>query len=262
MGNINEKNTSLVQERIKRHGKRDVVQQPRVIPKAAPVSLSATLPRSQKKEIRGHTGHEESSTDSTAGGVPQEFSLDTHFVQPARAPVIKLESLGLASTEIEDDVEADTTPETPATSLAPTSSIPSPSSIASQGVPAMVKNITAANPTIAVAGLKAAESTLKKNPGSIIPHADELLSACSTQLDLLFSQHFVSAAGNGNTTEPVRLCKHLIGFVLQVFKNESFSKSVSPETLQNTVEALLNHVQDPQVSCLTTRIAFCSKLLF
>ena len=52
------------------------------------------------------------------------------------------------------------------------------------------------------------------------------------------------------TTEAVRLCKHLIGFVLQIFKSSEFAENVSPAALQSTVVALLTYVQDSKLARL------------
>jgi len=104
-------------------------------------------------------------------------------------------------------------------------------------------------PSTAITALKRAEETFKATPAVLIPRADQVLNSCTAQLELLFRVH-LGDTDLEKVTEAVRLCKHLLGFVLQIFKSEAFSTAASPTSLQSTVVALLKHVQDTKLEKL------------
>lgn len=307
MGAIGDKNTSLVQERIKRHAKKQGA--------AAPAAASSgDGPAAEKKRgpLKGKGGKKKmSASDKFIAGtpeqanVPQQFSLE--FGSDDVAPVLDLDALGLAPTELEDDTElvgedgdggggggaagadqfspppkmpamsaaaafiagagAAAVAAAPASAAASSSSYMSPSPSPQKGFDrqttydmsevnstisefdGVVLKIADMQPTTAIAALKRAEETFKATPDVLIPRADQVLNSCTAQLELLFRVH-LGDADLQKVTEAVRLCKHLLGFVLQIFKSDAFSSAASPTSLQSTVVALLKHVQDNKLEKL------------
>ena len=291
IGAIGDKNTSLVQERIKRHGKKQGAAPAPVA--AASSGRGGSVP---EKKLKGKGAKKKAPQTPEQSNIPQQFSLE--FGSDDSVPVLDLDALGLAPTELEDDTElvgedgaedgaaaeplspapkmpamsaaeafiaGHGAPNTPTVVAAPSYLSPSPSpqkgfvrqttyelpeanSTISE-FDGVVMKIADMLPSTAIAALKRAEETFKATPAVLIPRADQVLNSCTAQLELLFRVH-LGDADLEKVTEAVRLCKHLLGFVLQIFKSDAFSSAASPTSLQSTVVALLKHVQDTKLEKL------------
>ena len=261
MGAIGDKNTSLVQERIKRHGKHKDTQGDAGSSAASKLSVTRRStansgPTRQQKVAKAAAAVVSKQPVVANSNIPQQFSLDLKSSESN--VMVSVDKLGLAPTDFEDleIVDAHAPPEIPANVY------DSPAKVALAAATAVYDDFSSAGaveniiskigdsvPENAITALKLAEDRFKQDPADLVPRADKVLAACTDQLHVLFSTHFDSSDVS-KTTEAVRLCKHLIGFVLQIFKSDAFAENVSPESLQNTVVALLTYVQDSKLERL------------
>lgn len=280
MGELQPKHASLVTERIKRHGSKD---RPFTAPASASDdrgtarAASPTKTNNQRKSIarRSPSGSSvpsvRSSSGSSSGSLKQEFSLNLDaLAQPAHFDATRLE---LAPTDIDfDDTPIDLDlHHSSRHSMSPTEAGRGASleggaalSLASSTdghsdsgggdtdeprgtyVDSIVDNLVSSTPLQAINALKAAEDEFNQDKSFLDVHANAILSACTTQARLLFAVHFQTDDTDA-VALAVRLCKHLLGFVLQAFRNSSVIQNVSKDVLSTMISDLLAHVQSPQV---------------
>eukprot|EP00041_Stephanoeca_diplocostata_P035693 m.1267989 g.1267989 ORF g.1267989 m.1267989 type:complete len:2057 (+) comp24744_c0_seq4:288-6458(+) len=277
MGDLQPKHATLVTERIKRHGSRDrpvtapAAPDDRSTARAASPAKASVLRKSLSR--RSPSGGNADSTRTSSGSVRQEFSLNLDtLAQPAHFDATQLE---LAPTEIDfDDTPIDLDLHHSARqSVSPTEGdrkvsleggveLSMASSTDSHGsggsmqeeprptyVDSIAENLVSSIPLQAINALKAAEDELNQDKAFLDVHANAILSACTTQARLLFAVHFQTDDADA-VALAVRLCKHLLGFVLQAFRNSSVIQNVSREVLSTMISDLLAHVQSPQLAKL------------
>lgn len=255
MGTVSEKTMGMVRERIKRRGtaKTGPTEEVRPVPKA----VSRKSP-AKSLSISGGAKSPERSRP-----VPGHFNLDAELLNlPSRGSL----AVELISTEIGDDFELDdeiiapertlrtsrpsstsTTPDIPA--LSNVSTTDSTNDTKNSDIMALIQRVADPDPSIAVDALKAADNLMKTNEGAVHSEVNGILSSCSAQLGYLFTMHFCSDNAK-HVADGVRLCKHLLGFVLQLFRSGSVAALISAPVLQKIIRDLLLRVQDPQLEKL------------
>ena len=97
--------------------------------------------------------------------------------------------------------------------------------------------------------LKSCEDIVRADEENAVGRMDEILAACLTQLRILFTVHFASSEDRAQT-EAVRLCKHLLSCILQLFRHPRASKSVSEGILQSVLSDLVTSLLDPVLDSL------------
>lgn len=266
IGELDDKSMSLVLERVKRSGKRTTTATGNSRPKPQIVVRRNTAAASPSKM---------SPTRKPKSGVKQEFVLN---LEGLNMPSLNVDDLQLAPTEIEFDdtpIEISRSPvpapskiERTATSpprsvgsgiptigsrMGTASSMGSRMSTASNSTNAavdhMLENLKDKNPLTVIDALKSAEAMTRTSETFMSTHANEILSACGEQARMLFSIH-LSATSKEKLSNGVRLCKHLLGFVLQAFRNNDVAMRVTPDVIGTMIADLLKHVQSPRLKDL------------
>ena len=255
LGTMDDKSTSLVLERVKRHGKRTEVPAAANDAPAGPAAKHAIAKR-RPVSSRGGSPKRPSSIKSD---VKQEFALN---MEGLNMPHLDVGDLQLAPTDIEfDDTPIDISrspvpiakrePSLPNFNLSEVGAGGSPSSFGTRNatVDHMAETLVDANPLTVIDALKSAEAITRSSPTFMAENANAILSACTTQARLLFSVH-LTATDRVALADGVRLCKHLLGFVLQAFRKDDVAKAVTPPVMTTMIADLLQHVQNPRVSQL------------
>jgi len=260
MGDLGDKNTSLVEERIKRHGQKSLDDA------SAPSKSKTARSNSTRSSASTSNNNAPKTRPSTAPGrsparqpdpsVPQHFALNLGGLD---MPHLDVGSLNLRSTDVnfDDDVPVDIS-RTPPRLSTPTG-IPSASSQLSKSPPppmpvfetvpnevdAVIEGLISNDPLTAIHALKNAEA-LSRSDSSFLPtHANEILDACTSQARMLFQFHL--ASDNASLADGVRLCKHLLGFVLNSFRNDAVVAVLQPPVVTKMIADLLRHVQSKRL---------------
>lgn len=94
--------------------------------------------------------------------------------------------------------------------------------------------VASANISTAIDALKYAEDIAKESPSSLFHHADQLVIACCMQLRLVFTVHFddEKITNVKHLNESIRLTKHLLNCLLNMFTKQPIADAVSVRSLQ------------------------------
>eukprot|EP00051_Salpingoeca_urceolata_P019401 m.283246 g.283246 ORF g.283246 m.283246 type:complete len:2080 (+) comp19412_c0_seq6:220-6459(+) len=249
MGNIGEKNTSLVQERIKRHAKKK--------PEAKEASGSTSASSGASSAAGTKIARHKSMKRNKSGGVdkkekpkpeepsvPQEFSLDLDSLQmplqTAQADTI------IPELQPTDPDELANSP----ASKQPESQESSSASRFSE----VVAEIGGSNIAVAIDALKAAESLAQDVAPSLVPHVDVLVGACMMQLRMVFGSYLGSDRCSEDAayqTEVVRVLKHVLSCLLHVFNAPKLALEVSQARLREIIADLTTRLLDPKLENLS-----------
>ena len=253
LGTMDDKSTSLVIERVKRHGKRT---NPAADTAAAGPTAKHAISKRRPVSSRGGSPKRPSPVKSN---VKQEFALN---MEGLNMPHLDVGDLQLAPTDIVfDETPIDISrspvpiakrePSLPSFNLSEVgaAAIPSSGGTGNMTVDRMAEKLVDANPLTVIDALKSAEALTRSSPTFMAENANKILSACTTQARLLFSVH-LTATDRVALADGVRLCKHLLGFVLQAFRKDDVASAVTPPVMTTMIADLLQHVQNPRVSQL------------
>jgi len=256
MGALGDKNESLVAERIKRCGRQVSAAAP-TDPKTYKKSPSARPSTASTQRVAADGRAASAAHDTKTyrrrtvdAGVKQEFSLSADlFVQSAHFDGTNLD---LAPTEIDFDDESET--------IKPLERRQRDETMGEgkqDDTPAYIDSImemlVSQVPVQAINALKAAEDESNADPDAdpswMTVNVNKILKACTTQARYLFSIH-LSSTDEATVASGLRLCKHLLGFVLQVVRSDGAISTTDEIILSTLIADLLEHVMNHKLPVL------------
>ncbi|KAI3637761.1 hypothetical protein MIR68_004410 [Amoeboaphelidium protococcarum] len=107
----------------------------------------------------------------------------------------------------------------------------------------MLVQITSGDVLQAISALKQLEQYIHESPRTIESYMDRLTIALTLQVRLAFTSPMWQT--NQDHVNLIRLCKHLINSLVQLFSNPQLAKSTTRESLQPLIQELLLHLTDP-----------------
>ncbi|KAI3638976.1 hypothetical protein MIR68_003474 [Amoeboaphelidium protococcarum] len=107
----------------------------------------------------------------------------------------------------------------------------------------MLVQITSGDVLQAISALKQLEQYIHESPCTIESYMDRLTIALTLQVRLAFTSPMWQT--NQDHVNLIRLCKHLINSLVQLFSNPQLAKSTTRESLHPLIQELLLHLTDP-----------------
>ncbi|KAJ3121227.1 Cytoskeleton associated protein 5 [Nowakowskiella sp. JEL0407] len=243
IGRINEKDRSLLEEKLKRlpqNGEMarpdDYDAPPSKIPTSPPRVNKQLPPSSPKAENSSFEGRlfsldlenlnlpkyslaQPSSTNNPHVGyvspmVPPSPGRGIHSEIPVRREMTRQPSINETIVERERNLMMDIT----------------------------ITQLTSGDAYTSINALKQLERTIQQNgPESIIPHINDIITAITLQVRIAFSSTEMSSPGI------IRLCKHLVNTLVNTFSNPLLAKSIGKNPLYQCCQELLNRLLDPNL---------------
>ncbi|KAJ3398578.1 Microtubule-associated protein, microtubule dynamics during spindle orientation [Chytriomyces hyalinus] len=233
LGRINDKDKSLLEEKVKRLPPPSVP----AVSAAASVAPKPSSPLFQKRKLAAPNSSEDVSSaaaglvgipkqNGSAGGIRKEFSLDQDVLNSVSSR-----------------------PSKPQLSFQPQSEANSRSSSElnmgdSLMIDFLVTRVTAADATQSIDALKRLEKLIVGQPDQIISYIDQIVNAITLQVRLAFS------ASDLTTPMASKLCKVPLNVLVVVFSSPAISKAISRPSLYQCVQEMLNRLLDPALQSL------------
>ncbi|KAJ3293732.1 Microtubule-associated protein, microtubule dynamics during spindle orientation, partial [Blyttiomyces sp. JEL0837] len=258
LGRISEKDKSLLEEKLKR------------IPVQAPpaprspqtknttwVSKTATEPDNEAIKpqvsapafmpaLAGMVGapaemaHDPPASGTFGGGVRKEFSLDldglkSGGMQTFGKPLNSASSEPALASPLRGSLE----------SVTSSNMTGSANSLMMDYV---LAQITSSDAYESIEALKHFEKSLAQSTVGVIPHLDEIVSAITLQIRIAFTAADVNSPGT------TRLCKHLVGALMELFSKPAAVTALSRDPVQRCIEELLSRLQDPNLQSMESGV--------
>lgn len=244
IGNLNEKEMSLLEERIKRTGKKPAP--PKTAPAQSqknaeekttqrPDAKKSNLPNPGKTARPGTAPPKPPGNQSSA---PKVFSLD-------------LDRLGLNDDEgdfkpleLEDTTEGNELMEKPV--VLPKRKVQKPAMPSMMQLNFMISQIASNDIAISIQALAQLDEILKDGDRakSVVEHVDQLLVATSLQLRMVFSKHM---GDESSSKDVIRMYRCLAALLVSVFQTPSLSLRASKDVLCDLVNGLITVLIDDRV---------------
>uniref|UniRef100_A0A8B9CAI6 Cytoskeleton associated protein 5 n=2 Tax=Anser TaxID=8842 RepID=A0A8B9CAI6_9AVES len=254
IGNLSEKDMSMLEERIKRSAKR---------PSAAPVrqveekpqrtqniSANASMLRkgpvedmsSKLNQNRNMGGHSE-----TSHTVPREFQLDLDEIENDNGPV-KCEMPALVQHKLDDIFEPVLIPEPKIRAVSP--HFDDMHSNTASTINFVISQVASGDINTSIQALAQIDEVLRQEDKAeaMSGHIDQFLIATFMQLRLIYNTHM--ADEKLDKDEIVKLYSCIIGSMISLFQIESLAREASTGVLKDLMHGLITLMLDSRVEDL------------
>ncbi|KAJ1562829.1 Microtubule-associated protein, microtubule dynamics during spindle orientation [Nowakowskiella sp. JEL0078] len=104
-----------------------------------------------------------------------------------------------------------------------------------------ITQLTSGDAYTSINALKQLERTLSSTPETLLPHLNEIVSAITLQIRIAYTSADLSVAG------VFRLCKHLVNVLVQIFTDVKLARALGKNQLHQCCQELLNRLLDPSL---------------
>ncbi|CAH1786978.1 unnamed protein product [Owenia fusiformis] len=253
LGKINEKDMSMLEERIKRTAKSRPASQD--IKEPAPAENVKERPKS--REIGNNRPTKSAPpSENRGGGIPQpkkrtgEFQLELD--EPDRSQIQMPELVEHDIDEILNDTvhlpERKSRPPSPSSKLL---GRPSGNNVdAASAINLVVSQVASHDITSSIQALAQIDEVLKDDVKSelLVSHMDQLLLMCSIKLKMIYTKHM----GEEQTSKEdmLSLYRCLLATMLELFKHNSLAKEATSGVLKDLVYHLITILLDTRLTSL------------
>ncbi|XP_061466898.1 cytoskeleton-associated protein 5 isoform X2 [Rhineura floridana] len=254
IGNLSEKDMSMLEERIKRSAKRpnatlgkQVEEKPLRVQSA---SVNANMLRkgpaedmsSKLNQARNMSGHSE-----TAHAVPREFQLDLDEIENDNGTV-RCEMPALVQHKLDDIFEPVLIPEPKIRSVSP--HFDDMHSNAASTINFVISQVASGDINTSIQALAQIDEVLRQEDKAeaMSGHIDQFLIATFMQLRLIYNTHM--ADEKLDKDEIVKLYSCIIGNMISLFRIESLAREASAGVLKDLMHGLITLMLDSRVEDL------------
>nr|XP_054761945.1 cytoskeleton-associated protein 5-like isoform X1 [Lytechinus pictus] len=242
IGNLNEKEMSLLEERIKRSGKKPAP--PKTAP--APAQKNAEEKTAQRPDAKksnlpnpGKTQRPATAPPKPAGNqssIPKVFSLDLDKLG-LNDDDTDLKTLELEDTEV-NDLEKPV--------VLPKRKVQMSAMPTMMQLNFMISQIASNDIAISIQALAQLDEILKEQEKTkaVVEHVDQLLVATSLQLRMAFSKHMGDEI---NSKDVIRMYRCLAALLVSVFQNSNLSQRASKDVLCDLINGLITVLIDDRL---------------
>uniref|UniRef100_A0A667Y1U7 Cytoskeleton associated protein 5 n=1 Tax=Myripristis murdjan TaxID=586833 RepID=A0A667Y1U7_9TELE len=246
IGNLSDKDMSMLEERIKRSGKEMAPPSKQVeekIPRVPPSQANASL-------LRKPSSNEPACETSSLLNIPQstgpslvtpEFSLDVALLENDLAPICELPDLVQHKLE---DLEPVAFPEPKTRPLPAPFDLPSPTTT----INLVISKIACGDLNISMQALTQMDDVFRQrsSPDAMVNNINQFLIATVLQLRLINSTHMADQRVPKEDISKLYSC--IVGSIMTVI--EVFAREASSGVLKDLIEGLLTVILDPRVEDL------------
>uniref|UniRef100_A0A667YI12 Cytoskeleton associated protein 5 n=1 Tax=Myripristis murdjan TaxID=586833 RepID=A0A667YI12_9TELE len=233
IGNLSDKDMSMLEERIKRSGKEMAPPSKQVeekIPRVPPSQANASLLRKPSTQPQGPSL------------VTPEFSLDVALLENDLAPICELPDLVQHKLE---DLEPVAFPEPKTRPLPAPFDLPSPTTT----INLVISKIACGDLNISMQALTQMDDVFRQrsSPDAMVNNINQFLIATVLQLRLINSTHMADQRVPKEDISKLYSC--IVGSIMTV-SIEVFAREASSGVLKDLIEGLLTVILDPRVEDL------------
>uniref|UniRef100_A0A667Y4N8 Cytoskeleton associated protein 5 n=1 Tax=Myripristis murdjan TaxID=586833 RepID=A0A667Y4N8_9TELE len=248
IGNLSDKDMSMLEERIKRSGKEMAPPSKQVeekIPRVPPSQANASLLRKPSKhlwdELERRLQARPSCPTSGPSLVTPEFSLDVALLENDLAPICELPDLVQHKLE---DLEPVAFPEPKTRPLPAPFDLPSPTTT----INLVISKIACGDLNISMQALTQMDDVFRQrsSPDAMVNNINQFLIATVLQLRLINSTHMADQRVPKEDISKLYSC--IVGSIMTVI--EVFAREASSGVLKDLIEGLLTVILDPRVEDL------------
>ncbi|XP_071485290.1 cytoskeleton-associated protein 5-like [Diadema antillarum] len=252
IGNLNEKELSLLEERIKRSGKK--APPPKTAPPQA--QKNAEEKAAQRQEVKKSNlppGWRDAYRNPGKGQRPATAPSRAPSGHPSVPKVFSLELDRLGLNDDEGDVKLPQLEDTTAVQelleepvVLPKRKVQKPALPSMMQLNFMISQVASNEIAISIQALAQLDEILKEPERSkvMMDHVDQLLVATSLQLRMAFSKHM----GDQITSKDViRMYRCLVALLVSVFQNTSLSQQASKDVLCDLINGLITVLIDDRL---------------
>lgn len=109
----------------------------------------------------------------------------------------------------------------------------------------LLAQITSGDAYLSVDALKKLEKTISDDPDLVKPQLNPMINAITLQIRLAFTSPALTTSESGSL---VRLCKHLVNCLVQIFSNNNLALNLSKDTMHQLLAELLSRLMDPALA--------------
>ncbi|XP_075044282.1 cytoskeleton-associated protein 5 isoform X2 [Mixophyes fleayi] len=261
IGNLSEKDLSMLEERIKRAGKKQAVSAPakqvdekpqRIqsantsqLRKAPPEDMSSKLKimyRTYRIQARSMGGHSE-----PAHSVPREFQLDLDEIENDNGTV-RCEMPALVQHKLDEIFEPVLIPEPKIRAVSP--HFDDMHSNTASTINFVISQVASGDINSSIQALAQIDEVLRQEDKAeaMSGHIDQFLIATFMQLRLVYNTHM--ADERLDKDDIVRLYSCIIGNMISLFQMESLAREASTGVLKDLMHGLINLMLDSRVEDL------------
>ncbi|KAI9333804.1 armadillo-type protein [Obelidium mucronatum] len=217
LGRISEKDKSLLEEKVKRLPVSSLIRE-QPLPTTANSGKKLPVPSGRSESPTASVGIPRPS--SANGVVRKEFSLDldkVNFNARSASPAV------VQQNQQEQPLEQ---PQEQNDALM---------------IEYLITQVTSGDAFQSIDALKQLEKVITGPVENVVCYINEIVSAVTLQIRIAFGAADVSSAGT------MRLCKHLVNTLVQIYSNPQIAKSIQRVSLHQCVQELLNRLLDPSL---------------
>uniref|UniRef100_A0A8C3CPN3 Cytoskeleton associated protein 5 n=1 Tax=Cairina moschata TaxID=8855 RepID=A0A8C3CPN3_CAIMO len=254
IGNLSEKDMSMLEERIKRSAKRPSAAPVRQVEekpqRAQNISANASMLRkgpvedmsSKLNQNRNMGGHSE-----TSHTVPREFQLDLDEIENDNGPV-KCEMPALVQHKLDDIFEPVLIPEPKIRAVSP--HFDDMHSNTASTINFVISQVASGDINTSIQALAQIDEVLRQEDKAeaMSGHIDQFLIATFMQLRLIYNTHM--ADEKLDKDEIVKLYSCIIGSMISLFQIESLAREASTGVLKDLMHGLITLMLDSRVEDL------------
>ncbi|XP_073514992.1 cytoskeleton-associated protein 5 isoform X2 [Phyllobates terribilis] len=261
IGNLSEKDMSMLEERIKRAGKKQTVAAPAKQPeektprvqnanssllrKAPPEDMSSKLKimyRTYRIQARNMGGHSE-----PAHNVPREFQLDLDEIENDNGTV-RCEMPALVQHKLDEIFEPVLIPEPKIRAVSP--HFDDMHSNTASTINFVISQVASGDINTSIQALAQIDEVLRQEDKAeaMSGHIDQFLIATFMQLRLVYNTHM--ADERLDKEDIVRLYSCIIGNMISLFQMESLAREASTGVLKDLMHGLITLMLDSRVEDL------------
>ncbi|KAE8606436.1 hypothetical protein XENTR_v10010735 [Xenopus tropicalis] len=261
IGNLSEKDMSMLEERIKRAGKKQAVAAPAkqveekpqrvqsanasILRKAPPEDMSSKLKimyRTYRIQARNMGGHTEPSHS-----VPREFQLDLDEIENDNGTV-RCEMPALVQHKLDEIFEPVLIPEPKIRAVSP--HFDDMHSTTASTINFVISQVASGDINASIQALAQIDEVLRQEDKAeaMSGHIDQFLIATFMQLRLAYNTHM--ADERLDKYDLVRLYSCIIGNMISLFQMESLVKEASTGVLKDLMHGLITLMMDTRVDDL------------
>ncbi|XP_029935626.1 cytoskeleton-associated protein 5-like [Myripristis murdjan] len=253
IGNLSDKDMSMLEERIKRSGKEMAPPSKQVeekIPRVPPSQANASLLRKPSSNEPAPSKlwqlHAQTSLAAQPQGpslVTPEFSLDVALLENDLAPICELPDLVQHKLE---DLEPVAFPEPKTRPLPAPFDLPSPTTT----INLVISKIACGDLNISMQALTQMDDVFRQrsSPDAMVNNINQFLIATVLQLRLINSTHMADQRVPKEDISKLYSC--IVGSIMTMLGVEVFAREASSGVLKDLIEGLLTVILDPRVEDL------------
>ncbi|XP_071830339.1 cytoskeleton-associated protein 5-like isoform X2 [Apostichopus japonicus] len=248
VGRLNDKDMALLEERIKRSGKKPAIANKSAQPVQNKKNDKANRNESKKSTLPGGWRRSRPNTapeQQTGGGqpsnpssVPAYFSLDLDKLDLEK-PASSVELPTLEDTSVVDEL-------LDAEIKIPTRSIPKPSMPTEMQLNFMMSQVASNDLNLSIQALAQLDEIMKDRDRCkvMVSHVDQLLVATAFQLRMAFSKHMGDQESSKNV---IRMYRCLVALLVSLFQNSQLSREASKDVICDLVNGLITVLIDDRL---------------